>query len=223
MVYIIKAQNLSKAWLQAVKCILKNGMSIGELKKEIIDLIVEIKNPLQVDREIEDIVTKYIGSKWIKKGANSIFPENTENIFASAWYKTYWSRLRRYRNRVDQLGTIINRLKEKPKSKQLFSITFDPLLDIQPRRPFNPSMPCLTALDFKFRDDKLCLFALFRSHDFGRKAYGNYIGLGRLLNFVCEKTGFHLGKLVVYSRSAHVRSKEFKAISNIVSHISQNY
>jgi len=39
--------------------------------------------------------------------------------------------------------------------------------------PYSPNMPCLTMLDFK--DKWFKPFSVFRSHDFGRKAYGNII------------------------------------------------
>ena len=73
------------------------------------------------------------------------------------------------------------------------------------------------AVDLKFRNGKLNLFAMLRSHDFGRKAYGNYIGLGRLLGTLCDQTGYEMGELVCYSISAHIRVRELKLVTAILS------
>lgn len=71
-------------------------------------------------------------------------------------------------------------------------------------------------LDIKLRNGKINIFAMFRSHDFGRKAYGNYIGLGKLLNMFCHETGYDIGEVVCYSVSAHIRAKEFNVINTLL-------
>jgi len=217
MVYVIDEKNPATAWLEAAHLILKRGDRNGNLKGEILDLIVEIKNPLEEDEKIDRSFKEYIGAKWIEKGADPVFPKNKENLLATPWIKNYWTRLTRFKDSINQLEFVENRLKTKPNSKQLFCAVFDPETDIQPKRPFNPRMPCLGALDFKSRNGKLSLFALFRSQDFGRKAYGNYIGLGKLLNEFCQKVGLDSGKIVCYSRSAHIRLKEYPKIQQMLS------
>jgi len=207
VVYIIKSENPSLAWFEALKFIYSNGIKHGDLAREVIDLVVEIENPLEIKDAIDKVFKKHIGENWIKKGADPIFPENEQKI--SKWHDSYWSRISNYREKKNQIEYVINRLSAKPHSKQLVCVTFDPEIDIQPTRPYNPTMPCLTALDFKVQGNKLNIFALFRSHDFGRKAYGNYIGLGRLMKYICNRTNLKEGLVVCYSRSAHIRVKEF--------------
>lgn len=212
----IKGANLSETWVNAINFIIKKGNRQGELKREIINLVSVTQNPLETYKEIDDLFEKHIGRKWISKGSDCIFPitSNPENTIL--WSKNYWGRLTRYREKVDQLDFVIRRLKNKPHSKQLSCVTFDPEIDIQPHRPFNPSMPCMIALDVKFRHGRINIFAMFRSHDFGRKAYGNYIGLGKLLNMLSNETDYDIGEVVCYSVSAHIRIKEFDAISNLL-------
>jgi thymidylate synthase len=218
---MIKAKNPSIAWLKATKYILERGARQGELEREVIDLFVEIEHPLEITEEIDKAYRQYIGAKWIKIGSDSIFPENFEDFHGLPWFKSYWTRLRKFRESTDQLHFIIKRLQSKPKSNQLFCTTFDPCLDIQPHRPFNPTMPCLVALDFKYRNGNLGVFALFRSHDFGRKAYGNYLGLGKLLKYVSSEAGYEMGHVLCYSRSAHIRRKEYPMVRKIVSIVKQ--
>jgi thymidylate synthase len=215
MVQLIQAKNPSEAWLRAVKLILSSGNKVGNLK-EILYLIVEIENPLEIDERVDKTFRSLVnlgkksGNEWITWGIKQLTPSTVLR-----WHDTYYSRITKYREKTNQLNYVVERLKRKPNSKQLFCITFDPELDIRPNMPYSPKMPCLTALDFKDRNG-LNLFAVFRSHDFGRKAYGNYIGLGKLLREICEKSNRDLGRVICFSCSAHVRLSELKQIENCI-------
>ncbi len=215
MVHLIQAKNPSEAWLKAVKLILSSGNKVNDLK-EIIHLLVEIEKPLEIDENIHRTFCSSTklgaksGSEWIEECVRYLSPSVAER-----WNKTYYSRLVNYRGKINQLEYIIKALKRKPKSKQLSCVTFDPETDIKPSMPYNPTMPCLTLMDFKDRDG-LHLFAVFRSHDFGRKAYGNYIALGRLLKEICEKSGRDPGKLTCFSCSAHIRLSELSQIERCI-------
>ena len=48
---------------------------------------------------------------------------------------------------------------------------------------------------------------VYRSHDFINKALGNFVGLTRLLEFVCFHTGRRPGRLVCHSIRAFVDSR----------------
>lgn len=216
VVHAIEGANPSETWMKATSFIVEKGNRQGELSKEILNLVSVTKHPLKIYKEVDDLFRKYVGGKWISKGSNCIFPVESELGSMTSWSRNYWSRLTRYREKVNQLGFIVRRLKNKPHSKQLSCVTFDPEIDIQPHRPFNPSMPCMIALDIKLRNGKINIFAMFRSHDFGRKAYGNYIGLGKLLNMLSNETGYDIGEVICYSVSAHIRAKEFNAISDLL-------
>jgi thymidylate synthase len=216
MVNSVSGANPSETWVKAINFVFESGNRQGGLSREVLNFVSVIQNPLDISVEVDDLFRKYIGSKWIGKGANCIFPVTLNHMNTHLWSKDYWGRLRRYREKVDQIGFVVHRLKNKPHSKQLCCVTFDPELDMQPHRPFNPRMPCLIALDIKFRDGKLNLFAMFRSHDFGRKAYGNFIGLGKLLSMLSRETGYEVGEVVCFSVSAHIRMKEFNSVRSLL-------
>jgi thymidylate synthase len=215
MVQLIQAKNPSEAWFNATKLILSSGNKASGLK-EITHLVVEIENPLKIDEKVDKgfrnltNLGKKNGDEWITWGIKQLAPSTI-----SKWHDTYYSRITQYRVKINQLDYVVEALKRKPNSKQLFCITFDPELDIKLNMPYSPKMPCLTALDFKDRNG-LNLFAVFRSHDFGRKAYGNYIGLGKLLKEVCEKSNRNLGKVICFSCSAHIRLSELKQIEDLI-------
>lgn len=62
--------------------------------------------------------------------------------------------------------------------------------------------PCLSHLSFSLLDGVVHLLAVYRSHDFISRAYGNYLGLGRVLQFVAQESGVSAGELTCVSASA---------------------
>jgi len=54
-------------------------------------------------------------------------------------------------------------------------------------------MPSMIVVDQNSGWKTQHLFAMFRSHDFGRKAYGNCIGLGKLINMISHETDYDIG------------------------------
>jgi hypothetical protein len=53
----------------------------------------------------------------------------------------------------------------------------------------------------------LSMTAVYRSHDYFRKALGNFVGLGRLLAYVCAKTGHEIGSLTCVSTYAFLGNR----------------
>jgi thymidylate synthase len=62
--------------------------------------------------------------------------------------------------------------------------------------------PCLSHLSFSLLHGVVNLLAVYRSHDFISRGYGNYLGLGRVLRFVAEESGLPAGELTCVSASA---------------------
>jgi hypothetical protein len=69
--------------------------------------------------------------------------------------------------------------------------------------------PCLSHCSFQLdRSGTLHAMAHYRSHYMVEKAYGNYLGLGQLLNYVATQAGLMTGELTVtagYARLDHRR------------------
>lgn len=62
--------------------------------------------------------------------------------------------------------------------------------------------PCLSHLSFSLQNGAVHLAAMYRSHDFISRGYGNYVGLGRILRFVAIQSGWERGELVCLSTAA---------------------
>lgn len=62
--------------------------------------------------------------------------------------------------------------------------------------------PCLSHISLSLFDSRVHMTALYRNHDWISRAYGNYVGLGRLLTFIAREAGFESGELVCVSSHA---------------------
>jgi hypothetical protein len=61
-----------------------------------------------------------------------------------------------------------------------------------------PGFPCLSHCSFQLdRSGTLHAMAHYRSHLMVERAYGNYVGLGRLLGYVASRAGLRTGELTV--------------------------
>ena len=62
--------------------------------------------------------------------------------------------------------------------------------------------PCLVHIDLTLFEDTLHCTAVYRHQYLITKAYGNLVGLSRLMHFLCEQTGAQCGELVVHATLA---------------------
>jgi thymidylate synthase len=73
--------------------------------------------------------------------------------------------------------------------------------------------PCLQFAEItRPSDDRLDIFAVYRNHDFVEKALGNFVGLARLLRFICRNTGYNAGSLICHSVHAYGQKQKLQAL-----------
>ncbi|MHA6620309.1 hypothetical protein [Pseudonocardia sp. DLS-67] len=75
------------------------------------------------------------------------------------------------------------------------------------RRP--RGFPCLVHVDLTLLDGRLSMLAVYRHQYLVTKAYGNLVGLARLLAFLAQQTGFAVGELVVAATLADAEESTF--------------
>ena len=124
-------------------------------------------------------------------------------------HDSYVERLVAWRSRdkgspVPQLQSILERLKNEisnkaPKSSSYEMSVYSPGLDAG-----YTSFPCLSHLSIKYGHGLgvIHLTALYRNHAYLSHAYGNFVGLGRLMEFVCRETRTRPGELLSISTHA---------------------
>lgn len=64
--------------------------------------------------------------------------------------------------------------------------------------------PCLAHLSGTLENGRLSLVTLYRRHSYLARAYGNFLGLGRLLAFLAHESGHDVGELMVVASHAVV-------------------
>lgn len=75
------------------------------------------------------------------------------------------------------------------------------------RRP--RGFPCLVHVDLTLLEGRLSMLAVYRHQYLVTKAYGNLVGLARLLAFLAQQTGFAVGELVVAATLADSEASTF--------------
>jgi hypothetical protein len=77
--------------------------------------------------------------------------------------------------------------------------------------------PCLTHIDLTLYNGRLHCTAVYRHQYLVEKAYGNMLGLSRLLEFLCQQSGYGLGELVVHATLADSERGKFPAVTALAS------
>lgn len=97
--------------------------------------------------------------------------------------------------KVNQLEYIINQYQVRPGArKSMFQASiFDPREDHIPE-PYIP-FPCLQHVSFVPRGETLTLNAFYATQQLLNKAYGNYLGLCRLGNFMAHEMGLTVSRM----------------------------
>ncbi|WP_158853020.1 hypothetical protein [Saccharothrix deserti] len=69
--------------------------------------------------------------------------------------------------------------------------------------------PCLVHIDLTLLDGELSMLAVYRHQYLVTKAYGNLLGLARLLAFLAQQTGFAIGELAVQATLADTETATY--------------
>lgn len=164
------------------------------------------------------------------KNKNYIRAENPQGTYFQRliWWPL-WDTHERIR--VNQIENIIRKINTGKASRVVHEIAIEnPLVEgIGGAMLYNPdtdknhsiymSFPCLSYISVKPESGaktggKIHMTAVYRNHYFINRAYGNYLGLGLLLNFISNATGrkpgelFCVSSLVKLEAPPHGLSKE---------------
>ncbi|MER5452817.1 thymidylate synthase [Streptomyces sp. NPDC002766] len=136
---------------------------------------------------------------------------------------TYFGRLVAYpgakKTDIDQIGNIIGRLRKQTGSKGPMTAAYEAdlahpddgdvpaelLVHAADRDNLYRGFPCLSHVSFQLdRDRRVHAAALYRSQYMFERAYGNYLGLGRLLAYIAAQADLAVGTLTVVAGHAHL-------------------
>jgi hypothetical protein len=160
--------------------------------------------------------------------------ETIHRLSPKPWWGTYFGRLIAYpspqhESPFDQVGAVISWLSKEsayPSGKTArYEIAIAHPLDsegVDPRGPDAATYsvpvqlpgtdtramgtPCLSHCSFQLdrRSRAVHALATYRSHYMTERAYGNYLGLGRLLGYIASQSGLEAGTLTVVAGYAQI-------------------
>lgn len=162
--------------------------------------------------------TLFPGDCYVRHGAEGVFHEYPDIIYPRIMkhgdmrpWGTYAYRLLR---RHDQNGKeynpleyCIQKMRDAQPKRAAYEIglgfgfdvaTYDDDAD----RGSRMGGPCLSHVSFKYIDGAVHLSAMYRSHYYIERAFGNLLGLARLQGFVAAETHAEVGPLVCHSTMA---------------------
>lgn len=196
---MLKVPTIKTGWESLVKRIMKDGVEItderGSVTKEILNTMVNIKNPMDSESPKGYFWT---GEKLDKYSEQFLSSDKQGFIY------TYGNRLRAHFDGIDQIQEAIGRLNNFKESRRAISITWDPTVDTK-----NDEVPCMMLVDFKIRDGMLHTTGLWRSHDIYGAWFPNAVGLSNLARYVAGEVGSEIGMLTIHSISAHIYEVNF--------------
>lgn len=223
----IQAENFQNAWAQVV-------LKLKDYHWSAWNVVVQIQNPIAIDRNKHRIMEAFANEKGLvgqNQVAYTIFPYKLykgqeRDIFYEQYWKyykavklksyanwkdTYFARLIKYNSNgvdIDQLGTIIDGINNRRINYGSSYVMIVPY----PQKDIKRKMgaPCLNYITVQvelingIRHINLC--AVYRNHNFRERAYGNYYGLGKLLEYIARETNSIVGVLTCVSSHAYINS-----------------
>ena len=221
--------DFQNAWLEVVRQLMSSHW-------ELRNLVVHIKDPSAMDQVFHDNMEAFARAQTIlgpKHVAYTIFPHRlyegrgAVGLFTAynkrrglfdrikTGWGTYFRRMTNYEGTdgtVNQLDNIISAIRDRENlSKAAYTIVIQ-----QPGgetvRPLGG--PCLNYLAVQAEPAQagqpmtFGLLAVYRNHDFLKRAYGNYWGLCNLIRFLAKEVGGASGPLTCVSSHAYVSGKK---------------
>lgn len=236
MSHIIQSTNCLTAWRDACSFIINNGNGFN--------LIVQIDSPLSyTNLQLTEIINSgIISNRILSDVVNTIFPwklksrnvnltnEEFYNLHEQLYYRgktlhprnnglwgNYFLRFTRFGNsKINQLQNIINAINSRNNQYAACYMMHVSSADTDSNTR-NIGNPCLQYVQFGQDGNTLNLTAVYRNHDFLRKALGNYIGLSKLLEFVCIQTGRNIGTFACHSIHYFLEDKRnvYNSLNNL--------
>lgn len=220
-----------KAWLDAATSVETLG---GEAHNVIVDIAEPLKETATdaAVAQVVDAFLRQSHANSLIGVANTIFPQSIltrhgPDDFYDVYHNTVlprmktmtrdwgryferltsWKKLHRTRvQQINPLEELICFMRDQIASKRTYRNVYEMTI-YDPTRDAGKvaNRQCLSFLSFKLtQQNTLSLTVMYRNHAYIGRGLGNFIGLGRLMNFVATKTGAKVGSLTCISTHAFI-------------------
>ena len=219
---LIRASNIGEGWLNLAQYVLLNH---GEAR----NVVVVIDDPVSVDDALHGSIQAFCHEQGLlapKHVAYTLFPQGlaqqrtaselfdaynrTRGFFdrVKTGWGTYFRRMTHYEGgdgAVNQLSRIIDAINSRTlchRAAYTMAIPVPGSENVRTR-----GAPCLGYVAVQVeatQPRRISLLAVYRNHDVVERVYGNFLGLGWLLRFLCDETGSQIGQLTCLSSHAYI-------------------
>lgn len=203
----INSKTLGEAWLKSMKLILSQGQDFHDEDvnlKEIRNLYITIENI----NEDDEIIKNYANKDRIELMKKKYF---TCGLIGD--YKIDYGSYIFNNNGVNQFDWVCEKLKNKPETKSATIVM---------HRAGEDKLTCLSMLDFKLRDNRLYMTAVYRSQNIFSSQPGNMIALHNLHKLLADNLKVELGDTELVVMSAHIYEYDYKNANNVIDKIDSN-
>jgi hypothetical protein len=229
----------AEAWLAAIKAIR------SDLSGPAVHLVARIHDPTADDQAFRSLVDGFlesVGKPPVSTVVNTIFPESaadriSEPARLAEYYRGRYDRIRKFpgnhfgtyfgrlvelsdgEEREDQLTQLVHKLRTEQEraSGGPYSSRYELNIYRHERDATRPQgFPCLSFCSFHLVDGRLHLAAHYRNHYLIERAYGNYLGLGKLQAYVAKACKLDVGELLIVSGHATVDIGTRKALDDLL-------
>lgn len=233
MLDVVRAPDVSTGWLDATRYLVERGGEALNLVVGIEDPTAELQ-PVRnaLDRFIEKLRESHEDPPpTVETAAATIFPaafyqphapDAAGHLFELEQLTrrvtrahpensrgTYFERLVAYPNgdrTMNQLAAVIKKLRRAADLGYQNGNRYE-LAVFHPARDTNPiGFPCLSHVSLTLARGTLHATAVYRNQYFIARAYGNFLGLGSVLQFLAAESGFARGSLVCVASHAEVEA-----------------
>ena len=199
--HIIKEKTLGEAWLKTMKVVMNEGEDIWDedvALREVRNLYITIDDIIDDD----SVINKYADPDRVE-----LMKKKYATCGLVGDYKMdYGSRI--YNNHgINQIDWIVNRINQKPETKSA-TITLHEAGD--------EMLPCLSLLDFKYRNGVLDMNVVYRSQNIYWSHPGNMLALRQMQKDVANELNYKIGKVELVVFSAHIYETDFKRVKEII-------
>ncbi|MCX4378344.1 MAG: thymidylate synthase [Lachnospiraceae bacterium] len=199
--HIIKEKTLGEAWLKTMKVVMNEGEDIWDedvALREVRNLYITIDDIIDDD----SVINKYADPDRVE-----LMKKKYATCGLVGDYKMdYGSRI--YNNHgINQIDWIVNRINQKPETKSA-TITLHEAGD--------EMLPCLSLLDFKYRNGVLDMNVVYRSQNIYWSHPGNMLALRQMQKDVANELNYKIGKVELVVFSAHIYESDFKRVKEII-------
>lgn len=214
--FTLETALVQDAWKSILKEIMENGEDLEDERnlhtKELLNVVVTILDPINSQPP-----QGYFSSSERYKKIEKQLLETDNHVNGINYGKRirehFGFKLGRniYSVKIDQIESVVNRLKKDKTSRRATLTVFDPSID-----QYMDDVPSMIMVDYKIRKNQLYTTAIWRSHDIYGSWIQNFFGVKGLSKHIANCLNIKLGPIIIHSISAHIYKTNYKDVEKVI-------